>query len=96
MKKDPSTSKEDIKEMEDAIKEMEAKGQALHFYSTQVTPHSTMELSKKVNDDIKVYTGVNLGKTFYFSDFFKEDREVLGRTTSFKNMNNLILMLKAI
>ena len=84
MKKDPSNTKEDLKEMEDAIKQMEAAGQALHFYSTQVTPHVTMELSKKVNDEIKVYAGVNLGKTFYFSDFFKEDRNVLGRNTSFK------------
>lgn len=63
---------------------MEAKGQEAHFYSTQVTPHATMELSKKMNTDMKVYIGVNLGKTFYYSKYFKEDRSVLGRNTSFK------------
>lgn len=84
LKKDPEATEKDIKEAEEIVKQMEAKGQDAHFYSTQVTPHATMELSKKVNTDMKVYIGVNLGKTFYYSKYFKEDRSVLGRNTSFK------------
>ena len=52
LKKDPEATEKDIKEAEEIVKQMEAKGQEAHFYSTQVTPHATMELSKKVNTDI--------------------------------------------
>ena len=66
IKVDPSSTEEDKKSYADLIATMEKVGQEAHFYHGYVSPYASAEISKKVNDDFKVYLGVNLGTIHYF------------------------------
>lgn len=81
IKADPNSTEEDKKSYADLIATMEKAGQEAHFYHGYVSPYASAEISKKVNDDFKVYLGANLGTIHYFSPYFAKDKQVLGKKT---------------